>query len=269
MVAQYPQTNLLMRQTTPSALVGATLLVCVPLTTVPAHLHYVHPNTSRTQLTSTNSSLDHRFTYSIVQTIASPTGLIDSINAAINSILIDAGGTLYAIWTPTEKPETAPFEGLGESQLALMFAWSDQNPPLSMLDSTLAGLDGISEVKTDVLVPIYLAEGLTVPTGAGFYVHREEIYQPRDVDEVVRLSTEAWDTWESTFGTRVTGLFRRSGNPGNVARLLRIVWYRSYDGWVDSRNAERDLEARRRFAARRLLQLEGSGIAIATNRVVR
>ena len=94
-------------------------------------------------------------------------------------------------------------------------------------------------------------------------------FAPRDVDEVVRLSTEAWDTWESTFGTRVTGLFRQSGNPGNVARLLRIVWYRSYDGWVDSRDAERDPEARRRFAARRLLQLEGSGIAIATNRMVR
>ena len=269
MVAQYPQTNLLMRQTTPCALVGSTLLVYVALTTVPAHVHYVHPNTSGTQLTSTNSSLDHRFTYSIVQTTTSPTGLIDSINAAINPILIDAGGTLYATWTPTEKPETAPFEGLGESQLALMFAWSGQEPPLSILDSTLAALDGISEVKTDVLVPIYLAEGLTVPTGAGFYVHREELYQPRDVDEVVRLSTEAWDTWESTFGTRVTGLFRQSGNPGNVARLLRIVWYRSYDGWVDSRDAERDPEARRRFAARRLLQLEGSGIAIATNRVDR
>ena len=258
-----------MRQTTPCALVGATLLVSVSLTTALAHVHYAHPNASATQLTSTDSSLDHRFTYSIVQTIATPTSLIDSINAAINSILIDAGGTLYATWTPSEKPESAPFEGLGESQLALMVAWSGQDPPFSTLDSTLAALDGISEVKTDILVPIYLAEGLRVPTDAGFYVHREEIYQPRDVDEVVRLSTEAWATWESTFGTRVTGLFRQSGNPGNVARLLRIVWYRSYDGWVDSRDRERDPEAQRRFAARRLLQLDGSGIAIATNRVVR
>ena len=241
----------------------------VTLATATPQVHHIGPILSAPQLAPTNNSLNHRFTYSTVQTNSSPADLLESTNATINPILINAGATPYAIWTPATMPESAPFEGLSESQLILMATWPEQDPQFSTLDSTLAALDGISEVKSQVLVPIYLAQGLTVPTEAGFYVHREELYHPRDVDEVVRLSTEAWDTWESTFGTRVTGLFRQSGDPGNVARLLRIVWYRSYDGWVDSRDPERDPEARRRFAARQLLQLDGSGIAIATNRVVR
>lgn len=124
-------------------------------------------------------------------------------------------------------------------------------------------------MTTNIVVPIDLAESLAAPTGAGFYVHREELYHPLDVNKAVRLSQEAWETWEQAFGTRVTGLFREQSDSVEAARLLRIVWYRSFEGWLDSRNGARDPEARRRFAAPRTHQLEGSGVAIATDRAVR
>ena len=87
--------------------------------------------------------------------------------------------------------------------------------------------------------------------------------------EAARLSQEAWETWEPTFGTRITGLFRESPDSADVANLLRIAWYRSLEGWIESREFTRDPESLRRFVARGQLQLEGSGVAIATNRAAR
>ena len=66
----------------------------------------------------------------------------------------------------------------------------------------------------------------------------------------------------------MTGLFRERLNSGDVAQLLRIVWYRSYEAWIESREFERDPESRQRFIERSRLQLEGSGVAIATDRAI-
>jgi len=233
-----------------------------------AQVRYIEPIGTLGQVTTPPDPLNHVFTYSIIETDAAPTNLLPSIEKTITPILDAVGATLYSVWVPVRMPDSAPFEGLSATQLALMAAWPDQDVQVSALDATLTALDGVSLVTTNILVPIYLAEGLAVPTGAGFYVHREELYHPLDVNEAVRLSQEAWETWESTFGTRVTGLFRKQSDSAEVAHLLRIVWYWSFDGWLDSRDGARDPEARRRFAARRLLQLEGSGVAIATDRAV-
>jgi len=51
-----------------------------------------------------------------------------------------------------------------------MVAWPQQDVQISRLDSTLRALDGVTAVTSRTFVPIYLTEGLTVPTGAGFYV---------------------------------------------------------------------------------------------------
>ena len=251
-----------------AVLVAATAVVGSAQWPTTAQVRYIEPIGTLGQGTTPPDPLNHVFTYSIIETEAAPTNLLPSIKKTMTPILDDAGATLYSVWVPVRMPDSAPFEGLTATQLALMAAWPDQDIQISALDATLTALDGVSRVTTNILIPIYLAESLAVPTEAGFYVHREELYHPLDVNEAVRLSQEAWKTWESTFGTRVTGLFREQSDSIEVASLLRIVWYRSFDGWLDSRDAARDPEARRRFAARRLLQLEGSGVAIATDRAV-
>ena len=190
------------------------------------------------------------------------------IESRVIPMMVEAGATLYSVWLPVELPEGAPFAGLSDAQLSLMLAWPEQGARVEVLDSELRGLDGVGTVTTRTFDPIYLAEGLRVPTERGFYVHREDRYRPEDVDEAVRLSKEAWETFEPTFGARVTGLFRERLDSTDVAQLLRIVWYRSHEGWIESRDPERDPESRRRFRERRQFRLEGSGVAIATDRAI-
>lgn len=208
------------------------------------------------------------FSYTTVEMESSSGEVLQRLEEAVQPILDDAGGTLYASWTPVEFPRTAPFVGLGKRQLVVMAAWPDKERAQA-LDAPLRALDGVTAVTTETLAPIYLADGLNVPTGPGFYVHREELYRPSDVDEAVRLSREAWKTFEPTFGVRVIGLFREGSSTSEVTRLLRIVWYGSFEDWTASRQFTRDPESRRRFRARAQLQVEGSGQALASDRAVR
>ncbi|MDA1095596.1 MAG: hypothetical protein O3A25_20405, partial [Acidobacteria bacterium] len=83
--------------------------------------------------------------------------------------------------------------------------------------------------------------------------------------EAVRLSREAWVTWEPHWDVKVAGLFRELGVEGDVARLNRIAWYPSYEVWLATRNND-DLESQRRFRERRHYLIEGSGVAVATDR---
>ena len=89
-----------------------------------------------------------------------------------------------------------------------------------------------------------------------------------NVNEVVSLSKEAWVTWEPHWGVNVIGLFREIGTTDFV-NLNRIVWYPSYDAWLETRNND-DLESANRFRQRRSLRIpnSGSGIAIATDRTL-
>ena len=214
--------------------------------------------------------LSHVFTYSILETDPTRGAVFESLEAFAIPTLVEAGATPYSVWLPVGA-DSARFAGLSETQLALMVAWPQQDVQISRLDSTLRALDGVTAVTSRTFVPIYLPEGLTVPTGAGFYVHREEIYREGDVAEALRLSQEVWETWEPFFGARVIGLFRESPDSADVARLLRIAWYPSFEVWIESREFSRVPEAQRALRARGQLQLrlEGSGVAIATDRAAR
>ena len=217
---------------------------------------------------ASTSSSGHVFTYSIIDTTSDTNAVLALLESTVLPAMVETGAEPYAVWFPVELPEDAPFAGLSETQLALMLSWPEAGVAAEVLDAAIAALDGVAAVHTRTLVPLYLAEGLHVPTGQGFYVHREERYQPADVGEAVRLSEEAWETWEPAWGTRVTGLYRERPDSSDQARLLRIVWYPSHQRWIETREFDLDPESRERFIARRQLHLEGSGVAIATNRAV-
>jgi len=221
---------------------------------------------------------DSAFTYSIIDLTSDRAAVIALLEARVMPTVMEAGAKPYSVWLPLEVTEEAlrralssaggartPFTPLGEAQLGLMLAWSGQGVQVEVLDSALMDLDGVEAVTTRTFDPIYLAAGLRVPTGPGFYIHRESRNRAEDVADVVRLSEEAWETFELTFGARVTGLFRERTDSDDVARLLRIVWYRSLEGWLESRG-NRDPESRQRFMERNRMRLEGSGVAIATDR---
>jgi hypothetical protein len=191
------------------------------------------------------------------------------IEATVVPTVQRTGGKPYALWTTVDRPAGTPFAGLAANQVILMVAWPENAaraiPPL---EAAIRGLTGVTSVSSRVFLPVYLADGLNVPTTTGFYVHREEHYGRDNVDEAVRLSREAWRTWEPFWGVRVIGLFRESPDPSGFANLNRIVWYPSFKVWSDTRSLSGEPQSQRRFAERAKLQIEGSGVAIATNRLV-
>jgi hypothetical protein len=89
-----------------------------------------------------------------------------------------------------------------------------------------------------------------------------------DVENAFRLSREAWVTWEPHWGVKVVGLFREIGDTSEIVNLNRIAWYPSYDAWLATRNFLEDMESAVRFRERRTLLVPGSGIAIATDRML-
>ncbi len=70
----------------------------------------------------------------------------------------------------------------------------------------------------------------------GVYVFRTFEIAPADLEEFVRLSAEAWDSFEHGPGYRAEprALLRRDAAPDAVAMLL-ITWYDSLESWERSR----------------------------------
>lgn len=211
----------------------------------------------------------HTFSYTIIDADVSAGELLVALQAGVLSRIAERGATLYAVWTPVQKPNDAPFAGLRNNQVGVMLAWSDSpERRLVELDRDIKRLDAVTVVSSRLFEAIYLPEGLDIPTTQGFYVHREEKYGAADVNDAVRLSKEAWQTWESAWGVKVVGLFREIQNDASYSNLNRIAWYPSYEAWQATRNFNQDPESAKRFQARRQLLIEGSGIAIATDRDV-
>jgi hypothetical protein len=98
---------------------------------------------------------------------------------------------------------------------------------------------------------------------AGVYVYRWFEVDARHIDEVVRLSGEAWAVFEGGFDTEIQGLFVAAPemSVGQVkCGMLLVTWYRDLSVWQDSRTP--DAAASKRFAARQALL--DSAVPIAT-----
>lgn len=209
------------------------------------------------------------FSYSIIESNLQTDELLELARYDILMEASRSGGVIYATWSVAEKPADAPFAGLDENQLGLMLAWP--NNARDAAEDFMAELDAsgdLSVVSSRLFDAVYLPFGLSVPTGEGFYVHREAMYAPEDESEAFRLSEEAWVTWEPRWEVTVIGLFRELDTDG-YSNLNRIVWYPSYEHWRATRDNDDEASAIR-FRQRRALRLPGtnSGVAIATDRTL-
>ncbi len=99
-------------------------------------------------------------------------------------------------------------------------------------------------------------------TRAGLYVFRFFDVAAGDVDEVVRLSNTAWETFEddSRYASEPMGLFRPADATASGGRMLLVTWYDSFNSWELSRTPHPDATAN--FNRRRALSR--SVIAYAT-----
>jgi hypothetical protein len=100
----------------------------------------------------------------------------------------------------------------------------------------------------------------TMRTREGIYVFRWFDVRNRDVDEIVKLSDEAWTPFEEGFDSEIQGLFAESDRSQEQGKMLLLTWYRDFSVWEASRRPSK--EAKERFLRRHDLTIET--VAIAT-----
>jgi hypothetical protein len=96
-------------------------------------------------------------------------------------------------------------------------------------------------------------------TRSGIYVFRWFDVFNRDVEEIVKLSDEAWVTFEGDFDSEVQGLFAEKDRSREQGKMLLLTWYRDLSVWETSRKPSP--EARERFLKRHKMTLESLPIA--------
>lgn len=149
--------------------------------------------------------------------------------------------------------------GLGSNELYWVVMTEVMKCPLQASDIEVLGQTTLrATVRPVTHVP---------QTNPGIYVYRWFEVAREHVDAVVRLSGEAWETFEDGFDTQVQGLFTAS--PGMLVghatcSMLLVTWYRDLEVWQASRTP--NPEATKRFTARQALL--DSAVPIATRLVV-
>ena len=207
------------------------------------------------------------YTYTKFSVVSSESMSAEGIQAAIELVAAEVGGSVYAIWNSVVLAHDAPFNGLVENDFIAMLSFdSGSTSVVDRVDSLFRENTRIVGPVTKLYYSVDLRVSGTVSTPKGFYVHRDEHYPIDAMNTAVSLSQRAWTTWEDYWQVKVVGLFRQVDDEQGVAKLNRIVWYPSYEVWQSTRN-NTDAQSRDSFRERRQLLIEGSGVAVATNRL--
>ena len=116
--------------------------------------------------------------------------------------------------------------GLASNELYLVTA---ADAPVSLP----AMPDGVAIAGKVTLTPTVRPTDHSPRSKEGIYVFRWFEVNPADIDEIVRLSDEAWRNFEGDFDTEIQGLFKGVDVP---SRMLLLTWYRNLAVWEASRN---------------------------------
>lgn len=145
--------------------------------------------------------------------------------------------------------------GLATNELYLVTNCTGEHPsPDSLLSEN--GLDIVSGIE---LVPTVRPEDHSPREKPGVYVFRWFDVHNRDVDEIARLSGEAWVTFEGGFDTEVQGLFAERTRDAERGKMLLVTWYKDLAVWQESRRPPP--EAVENFRRRHELTIEAKPIA--------
>jgi hypothetical protein len=150
--------------------------------------------------------------------------------------------------------------GVASNELLVIAAAADRRP----LEAFTRALGG-NEVRDSLLFSPTVRPVDDAPREkAGLYVFRFFDVADADVAEVVRLSAEAWKTFENTsaYQSEPQGLFSQSGAT-DVGRMLLVTWYDGLESWQKSRRPAP--EAMDNFLRRR--DLTQGTVALATSLV--
>ena len=116
-----------------------------------------------------------------------------------------------------------------------------------------------------LLAPTVRPDGTAPCERPGLYVFRFFDVDTADMDEVARLSRQAWETFENSesYRSQPQGLFRPADGDLESGRMLLVTWYDGLESWQTSRRPAP--EAMENFQRRRALT-HGT-VALATRLV--
>jgi hypothetical protein len=123
--------------------------------------------------------------------------------------------------------------------------------------ASLSFPDDVRLLTTHLFNPTIRPQNHQPMTRSGVYVFRWFNVSPDSVDEIVRLSSEAWPTFEGSFETQIQGLFVEA--TARPSEMLLITWYEDLSVWEASRHPPAD--ARENFLRRHQLTLSATPIA--------
>ena len=136
------------------------------------------------------------YTYTNFSVVSSESMSAEGIQAAIDLVAAEAGGSVYAIWNSVVLADDAPFNGLVENDVIAMLLFdSGSTSVVDRLDSLFKENTRIVGPVTKLYYSVDLRVSGTVSTPKGFYVHRDEHYPIDAMNTAVSLSQRAWTTW--------------------------------------------------------------------------
>jgi hypothetical protein len=151
--------------------------------------------------------------------------------------------------------------GLATNELYLMAMKEEGGPSMdpNTPPSRLVAANSLSLQESYQLTPTVRPTDHTMRTREGIYVFRWLTIHNRDVDEIVKLSDEAWIPFEGSFDSEVQGLFAERDRSPEQGKMLLLTWYRDLSIWEASRRPPE--EARERFMKRHQMTIETLPIA--------
>ena len=137
--------------------------------------------------------------------------------------------------------------GIGSSELVLVLGTESRAPTPEVTGA------GFEVVESHVLVPTVRPERFEPLTRPGLYVFRLFDVANEDVDEIARLSSEAWTSFENTDGyvAEPQGLFAEADRSDRLGVMVLLTWYDGLGSWQASRRSSP--EAATNFRRRRAL----------------
>lgn len=168
-----------------------------------------------------------------------PPGLIEEA-ARLTPAIEDQGGTVFGVF--------GSLLGLASNHIYLVtFGENEISLPLADTFETISRSNFRPTIRPVEHVPA---------SSPGVYVFRWFSVRPENVDEITELSGNAWPGFESSFDTRVQGLFTEAVT--SPERMLLITWYRNLTVWEQSRHPPSG--ARENFLRRHQLTLSAHPI---------
>jgi hypothetical protein len=179
--------------------------------------------------------------------------MVKTINTRILPEAKQSGYSLYGLFSG--------LFGLASNELYWVAVREDNGPLLDGFTplSKLAASHNLSLQESVQLIPTVRPIEHTMRTKGGIYVFRWFDVNNRDVDEIVRLSDEAWVPFEGDFESEIQGLFAEQDHSNKQGKMLLLTRYRDLSVWEASRRPSK--EARERFLRRHELTIETTAIA--------